>query len=450
MSLAAFVCAKTVNIKSEKFQFNISAIAINFAIILAFMIMTVIYIKIKENVLLNNVVDFKNPNFLLMLLFALLAAFPVIFLKASLTNFKEHIAELNWEKLGGKFFLIFYLATLLFSTISIMVAFFLYDCNYSYFPDFSRAIYSVIFCFTITVALSAFLSAAADFLGKHTKSISVLLLIIFLVVFISGSLIYFTSGVNGTSRNFSVCHYSDTDSDGYEIAFAEGEYMPDYDDDDEYTYQGLDENDKLSFLWNNPEDDDDNVKAAIKFGLKELDISADHTHFFNSYFMMGQYSRSDYENKKGGLAYYRIVKYIQKYRTQLSLMALSNAYWDQIIQNIPDKIYKKKKLNDLVYMLRWAYLDLYNEEYNDPYMHFYNVYNRMRMHEAYSLYEYYPHIRDYVNEEELPYPMKDSEGEINKNLTVWVYSFWGRRYNDGNAAEVYRILNKLYENYSGE
>ena len=455
ISLAAFVLAKIVNFKSAKlFRFKISTIAIDFAIILAFMITAVIYIKIRENVLLSDVIDFKNLNFLLILLFTLLAAFPIILLKASLTNFKERIAELNWDKLSGKFFLIFYLATLLLSTISIIVAFIVYDCNYYDFSDFSRAIYSAIFCFTITVALSAFLSAAADFLGKHTKSISILLLIVFLGVFIFGSVLYLALSVHGTSRNFSVCHYYGADYDGYyndesynddEEYAVEEAYMPDYDEEEDI-YQGLDQYNKLGFLWNNFEDDADNVKAAIKFGLREYDFEYIPSYSFD--LLTVRYQRSEYEGKKGGLAYYRIIKYVHKYRTYFSLMALSNAYWDQIIENIPEKIYKKKKLDEFVYMLRWAYLQLYNEEYDDPYMNFHSVYNIMDKVGLPNIYEYYPLIRHFVPEKELPSLMRNSEGEINEYLVVWAYSFWGRRSNDGIASEVYQIIDKLYKNYS--
>ena len=456
--LVSFVLAKIVDFKAAKFfRFKISAIAIDFAIVLAMMIMAIMFVKISENASLSSVISFGNPNFQLILLFAFLAAFPVILLKASLTNFKERIAELNWDKLGGKFFLIFYLATLLLSTISIIFAFITYERTYPYFADFNLAVCSTIFCFTITVLLSAFLSAAADFLGKHTKSISILLLIVFLGVLSFGSFLYFILGLHcSSSQAFTVSnYYNDYYGDYYEgEEYDEGYYEDNggyyYDEDDNFNYDGLDENNKLSFLWNNPEDDADNFKAAIKFGLRELDLNFENMPFYEVSLLTGRYIRDHYEDKRGGLVYRRLVKFIDQYRKQLPLLTLANAYWEQITQNIPEKIYKKKKLDEFVSLLRWTYIKLYNETESDPYTSFHSIYQIMSNVGLPNLYEYYPLIKHFIAEDELPYQVRDSEGVINKDLAVWLYSFWGRRYNDGTAADVYQILNMLHENYPGD
>ena len=463
IGLAAFAVAKIVNFKSPLYQFSIPAIVIDFVIALTFIVMAVIFVKINENATFGEVIRFSNKKFLLLLFVALLAAFPVILLRASLTNFKERIAGLDWDKLGGKFFLIFYLASLLFSVMSIIFAFFVYDRTIADAAHFNRTIYSATFCFTITVALSAFLSAAADFLGKHTKSISFLLMIVFLGVLLFGGFLYLLLSLDRSSsyNEYAVTYYNNRANYDYnyypeEEYYGDGEYageemyyISDYGGDEEFAYQGLDDDNKLSFLWNNPENDSSNVKAAIKFALREFDnVTFDYLPYSLNMLKASEYSRYMYDDKKGGPAYYQIFNYIYRNRTQLPVVTLAEAYWDRLTRDMPEKIYKKRKMDEFVHMFRWAYLQLYKDGHDEPYMNFYGVYNIMDNVGKSNLYEYYPLIRHFVNENELPYPMRNSEGEIYENLVVWVYSFWGRRYSDGNAAEVFQLLNMLYEHYS--
>jgi len=454
--LLAFVVAKIVNFKSAKlFRFNFPAIAIDCAIVLFFLIMALVYVKLKEGVALNVLIDFGNPKFLLILGFAVLVAVLVILLKVSLTNFKERIPELNWDKLGGKFFLIFYLATLLFSVLSIVVAFLIYKQAYHYYSDFCIAVVLAVLCFTAVIALAALLSAAADFLNKHTKSISILLLIVFLAVIVFGSMLYVVLCVKDSSYSygFSVSDYEKSEyveAPDYAEAIDDSDFI--YEDDNPIDYQDydrnededpLDANNKLAFLWDNTDDDDENVKTAIRYGLKHFSDADDEEHTYNSnYFSWLStcgYSPRSYTD--GGLTYYRIMQYICKYRTRIPLRALAEAYWSQIENNVSNKMFKKKKIDVVVNMLRWTYNNIDNQNA------FGNINRIMTRHNLWEVRAYYPYIVKYVDVENLPYPLKEDDGEINENMVVWAYSFWGRRYAEGNAEDVYEILNDLWKSY---
>ena len=453
MCLLAFVVAKIVNFKSAKsFRFNFSAIAIDFAIVLVFLIMALVIVKLKEEVPINMLIDFANPKFLMVLASAVLAALPVILLKNSLANFKERIAELNWDKLGGKFFLIFYLATLLFSVLSILVAFLIYSQTYYHYSDLCLAVVSAVLSFTIAIAIAALLSAAADFLSKHTKSISVLLMIVFLAVIIFGSMIYVLLNIQNSSHypGFSVTNYKTgagyvtPDDYDYEEYVEEGDYYDDYQDyyraDDE---DPLDENNKLSFLWDNPYDDDANVKTVIRFGLTHFPIlSDDNRLYFSSYFSWLStcgYSHRGYTETEGGLTYYRFMQYICQYRTRIPLLALAEAYWSQIESNLTKRMFKNKRMDVVVDMLLWTYNNI--EEQNA----FGKIYRTMTRHNV-GVESSYPYIVKFVDVENLPYPLIE-DGEINERLVVWAYSFWGRRHSEGNAEDVHAILTKFWESY---
>ncbi|MDR0872417.1 MAG: hypothetical protein LBN27_02970 [Prevotellaceae bacterium] len=458
ISILAFITAKIINLKSAKlFRWKFSAILLDLAIVLVSVALAIIYIKIREKALLSALLDFGNIHFLLILSFAVLTALLVILLKISAISLKENIAALNWDKLGGKFFLIFYLATILFSLFSILIAFVGYQYNYSYsYSNLSESIIFSILCFTLAVALAAFLSAAADFLNKVSKSISVLLLALFLGVVVFGSILYFALASYGAdSQYFSATQISEYGVVGEYDDSAVPEVVPEeYYEREEY-YEGdgeslLDENNKLAFLWNDVNDDADSIKAAIKFGLKEFPTN--YIEHLNSNFdLLKAYEYADdtwnYTGEKGGLAYHRIINYISRHRSDIPLKTLADAYWSQIKNSISIRIYKEKKLDELVDMLLRVHQDLYNEEDESPYQNFYHINRIMSAHNYNWVWEYYPHIKKYISEENLPETLKSSEGNINESLTTWAYSFWGRRYAEGNVEDVYLILRKLQQAY---
>jgi len=459
-SLPALVCflafgvAKIINFKSAKlFRCNFSAIAIDLAIVLVFLVMTLIYVKMAEERPFGALIDFGYLNFRLVLFFAVLAAVPVILLKASLTNIKERIAELNWDKLSGKFFLIFYFATLLFAFISIFFGLIIYKTCYYYYSGVCLGVVSGMLCFTLAVALVALLSAAADFLSKHTKSISVLLLIVFIIVIIFGSLLYVVLSLQGnTTRAFYVTDVEKYYAGEYYENEGDGEYTyEEYGDGVEYEgyYRNededpLDENNKLAFLWNDTAADDENVETAIKYGLKNFPVIEDeHIAFYNNNFSrLSTCGWSHYAFSEGGYSYYRIMQYICQYRSRIPLLTLAEAYWDQIEKYMPKKIYKKKKIDVTVDMLLWVHNNVEN-----PAHVFGRINNTMTKRGLTSIEDYYPHIEKYVDIENLPYPLKIEGDEINERLVVWAYSFWGRRYSEGIAEDVYAILDKLSKSY---
>lgn len=68
-------------------------------------------------------------------------------------------------------------------------------------------------------------------------------------------------------------------------------------------------------------------------------------------------------------------------------------------------------------------------------------------------YEYYDALQPYVSKEVLE-PLKQNarkfEGEFEYNWklnTVWVYSFWGRRFEEKNHDEVFKILKEIRAEY---
>ncbi|HEU4495874.1 MAG TPA: hypothetical protein VFR70_02370, partial [Flavobacterium sp.] len=69
-------------------------------------------------------------------------------------------------------------------------------------------------------------------------------------------------------------------------------------------------------------------------------------------------------------------------------------------------------------------------------------------------YEYYDSLLPFISDSVLQ-PLKTSaktygtEAEYNWKLNaVWIYSFWSRRYKEGNIDEVFKILKEIQSQYA--
>lgn len=129
-----------------------------------------------------------------------------------------------------------------------------------------------------------------------------------------------------------------------------------------------------------------------------------------------------------------------------------DSYKPLIFAFLNDKIYFDSNLFLIVDALVYAHDDIVATGNTEEAMKKINTIMNMGYKESFPG-EYYESLKPYFSEKALK-PLKENakqfEGDFEYNYkmnVVWIYSFWGRRYEEKNHAEVFKILLEIQEHY---
>ncbi len=272
--------------------------------------------------------------------------------------------------------------------------------------------------------------------------------------------------------------------DEYEYPIFEGNYFEDVESTEAYhNYLAVIEQYKstgtLDFLWNStPDQTSDSIVAAINYA-DENDLVNDFKDFngyaWPDFIYHGTFVNEDdaiksdvqiipvsireytpEESAVNASQYKTLIEFLSKGRQTIDYYALYTMYKPLIRRVITQKQYEER-YSYWVKNLIVAYQDFENHE--DWYERIESVMNE----------EWLSHVRDVQQldpgwnsstwhddffsyfEEILPQssmkPFMDKKKKINTSALVWTYSFWVRRYNEGNTENIIKTLRSIQQDY---
>lgn len=202
---------------------------------------------------------------------------------------------------------------------------------------------------------------------------------------------------------------------------------------------------KLDFLWDNQLFDRDSIRFAIEYGKKHYVNS--HTGLIElniQHFQREQYSSTSHPDndwsEKGDRASAIILSYLGGNRSNLNLEGMYKAY-KPIIKSLLTKEEYKEKYKKNVDMLLAAYEDMEEEDSFDI------IYTYMNQFEDVHIQDYHlEFISDYVSRHSF-YIFLVKYNASSYDLVKY-YSFWGRRYHEGNHKAILKILKDIQDTYN--
>lgn len=207
--------------------------------------------------------------------------------------------------------------------------------------------------------------------------------------------------------------------------------------------------------------DIDSISAATHYFAKHMSLKKEYimVPIFLPEGLLPYLERSsggDYTGGYGSEAYDGLVKLIWKNRKSIALESLFDMYSHLIEKAIPYEVFVDNGYQEVF----WQLISVYEDLKGDPedFRKIYNlmdesIYENNSMYDAYD--RYYDLIEPYItedtralfftdrkeDEEESAYQHRMSEA---RQRVVWVYSFWGRRHNEGIAKGTYDALYRFY------
>ena len=200
----------------------------------------------------------------------------------------------------------------------------------------------------------------------------------------------------------------------------------------------------LEFLWKRSSMDNDSISAALQYAARTTDMK--DFPFLLDYCTLA-YNIADDDNTycgdgPGSKAYRKIVRHLHQKMHSVRYSAVIKAYGELIASYIPWDTYVDNGYRRMVDLLILSYDDLAAEN------NFAAVFEVMDE-------PNYTHDYDYYYDNLLPYITRSNlrkfktDGEVDKMLVVWAYSFWGRRYNEGKVEDVRATLELFRDLYAG-
>ncbi len=229
-----------------------------------------------------------------------------------------------------------------------------------------------------------------------------------------------------------------------------------YYDGGEYEY---DDSPFCGGMWDDPESCIPRVKLALVFADNWKQYSGSATwEFFNdpiwNHELLPEYAEYDHDwkGKKGGYAgYYNFHKAINFFKNEpFYLTRFFELYEQTIYKTISQRRYKESGASRLIPLFIAAYKDLYRDGVKDGREKSLTIYTEMSTGEERAIWDgsgHFEFITQFATQEALDKFHYVDEQQIDKDLVVWIYSFWARRENEGSAQTVYGILQKIVNHY---
>lgn len=165
-----------------------------------------------------------------------------------------------------------------------------------------------------------------------------------------------------------------------------------------------------------------------------------------------------YRDPKGKL-FDKALIYISQHRDSLPLENIIRTYSPVIKAVITDSIYNENQYGQVVYWLNYAYDDIVNStdgnaEYSQMFGQIYDIMSEDLSGDSERYEKYFDKIARIAHLEGASLEQFESlyyndEG-INKEAVVWAYSFWARRWKEGNLEKAKGVLNAIKDMFSEE
>jgi hypothetical protein len=196
----------------------------------------------------------------------------------------------------------------------------------------------------------------------------------------------------------------------------------------------------LSSLWNDPGDDDRNMTDLISYLLKEDEFLDNGSVEVVRFRAVIECDDSLTEEKK-----YHVIKNFIK-NDGKKILATFNSYKRILFRLLPYGTYHASPAHRMIDALMAAYNDIHQKENeNDIWV---DIYSAMEDGKKKYAANYYDDIDKYTSDAVLKiFTTKDADENV-KGDVVWAYSFWARRYHEGNIDAVYDIVSQIQEHYS--
>lgn len=211
------------------------------------------------------------------------------------------------------------------------------------------------------------------------------------------------------------------------------------------TFPDIETNEYLKELFDNQKYNDAKVQDIIKIFFTDF-LNLSKTQSFNEIrgsVELGLSQDDDYQD---------IIKINEKIRRNPEgIRKAFDSYNTVIYAFLSEKIYFESNLNLVVEALIKSHEDIYSTE--DPDGSLSEIYKIMVFGEKKNFPDYYyEKLSNYASEEGLSLIRKNAsrgeEVEYNTQLsTVWIYSFWARRYKEKNSDVVFEILKEIKQHY---
>lgn len=396
-----------------------------------------------------------------MILYAIFAFIAVIMLAFSVMplTIKPSDTENKEKSIMDLFSVAFFSVSCLISAICIAIGLF-YGDKGSHYPDLFQLMTIQVGGTLLTAVLVGLLVTNAFIFSNRNKFTAILFSVIALLLLciLPTLLKEKTEGFDDKYVRFhrymeNLARYEESTKQK-DVVRVEEVYSEEDEPEDE-TFQ-------LSFLWQIPENDADSIDIALKYVVGVFDmgsliyhyiipesnpdslIIADDNYFFHDY-------NYGYEKEKGEAEYKKIFNYLSKFRNDINIVALFNSYKWLIYETITPRIYIKSEFDVCAEILTRAYDDLYRyeDEIGDNFENFEKIYDIMKGDERLSYNTYYNRITPFISEENMEH-YSSEENSMDEETIVWAYSFWGRRYSEGNLTETAQILYTIRRHYEGD
>lgn len=220
-------------------------------------------------------------------------------------------------------------------------------------------------------------------------------------------------------------------------------------------YEEGNEEDYFSFsnLWDNPAEDEEKVRSAIKliaYGI--LDENGKNSlgtlrWYYNSI------NTSKDDNSELSLTYFKKIKENIKKQPDIVKQAFDN-YKYLLYEIVPTKLFIRNDGDIIVELLLLSYYDIKSDDNPDLTLSEISKIMTSRPKNKYGYYddatEYYQELKLLVSEKMISKYKTLNYGSgysVSEGDIVWAYSFWARRNKEGNTQAVLEILNEVKKHY---
>jgi len=379
-------------------------------------------------------------------------------------------------KSSGSWYSVFMFLTLIMALIYLLIGIFVFEKGYTQRDSFF-VLLVIIVVNLLSAVVVALLSVGGSILMEKNKPMGFIVQAFTVIIFLSSHVSYLTVMLLAT-ESMDLGYYTDKDNPWetansfghlnveeipreYYTSESEGESeMDDEDESDFYINEDLSEiltSEAYNPMWYNSPSPQDSIYGMLRGTKKELTDSYLLLHINLSY-IKGLFPHY-YNDSKDESLFYRFLLYVSDYRDILPLGSMAEVYRPLIRQIIPDEVYYENSYDHILYWLNYAYADIVNSangeaEYSQLYEQIYEIMSEDLSSDSERYEKYFHKIAAITHLEDASLEKFESlyygDKTINKEAVVWAYSFWARRWKEGNIDKARGVIAIIERMYPGE
>lgn len=374
-------------------------------------------------------------------------------------------------KASRTWYSVFMLITLVMALVYLVIGVCLYNEGYDQ-RDTIFAVMIIVIVLLLSSVITALLSAVGGKLMEKNKAMASIVNIFTAIAFLFSHFWCMTSVIPAL-EHLNV---------GYHVDPLEGQYLSGWNkpeqvdiqvkSDDETVSEDMYEeelyyDDDLSEiftseeynpLWYDSESPGDSIYGALR-NMKE--------HFSSSYLLLHinlkaieqGLEENWYYPEPDEKLFDKAFNYVSKHRDSLPLANIIRAYRPVIRSVITDEVFQDGDYHQVIYWLNYAYRDIVTsndgeEELSPMYEQIYNIMSEDLSGDSERYNKYFDKIAKVAHLEDASLEEFESlyydDETINKEAVVWAYSFWARRWKEGNIEKAKDTLVAIEDIFQSE